>query len=90
MRYASGMAVAMLMYAQDHDKTLPSAAADFGAVITPYLNGDASLLQGFNYMGDGATLASIDNPSGTIVGSISGPGGAAMIYADGHVKWKDQ
>ena len=43
-------------------------------------------LEGFTYLGDGAALASIDKPVETIIGSIGGPGGAAIIYADGHIK----
>jgi hypothetical protein len=41
------------------------------------------------YTFGGGSLASIDAPAETIIGYVTGPGGRAAIYADGHVKWQN-
>ena len=32
-------------------------------------------------------MASIQNPADTEMGYVVGPGGSAVVFADGHAKW---
>ena len=34
-------------------------------------------------------IADLPDPWKTEIGYVTGPGGAAVLYADGHVKWQD-
>ncbi len=85
LRNAKQAAVSLLMYCQDYDEVFP-ATAD---VTSPYLRDD-SVLDGLNYTYGGGALKDIGKPSETILGTYPGPGGVAILYADGHVKWKDK
>lgn len=79
--------LALMMWAQDHDEKLPGQDGVHDQ-IKPYLQND-SMLQGFTYLFTGGSLADIKAPAETLIGQVEGPGGRALIYADGHVKWKD-
>ncbi|MFM7322959.1 MAG: hypothetical protein ACKO5K_15780 [Armatimonadota bacterium] len=79
--------LATMMYAQDYDETLP--APGNRDALGPYLK-DNALLASFQYTYEGKlALAAIDAPAGTMLGHVDGPGGRAIVYADGHVKWRD-
>ncbi len=77
--------LALIMYSQDYDEMLPPS----GDVVSPYLKDDA-ILDGLNYTYSGGALKDIEYPAQTILGTYPGPGGVAIIYADGHVKWNNK
>jgi hypothetical protein len=79
--------LALLLYAQDFEETLPTGD-DINSKLAPYLK-NTDPLDGFSYTYPGGKLGDIANPSEAVLGSVSGPGGRAIIYADGHVKWQN-
>ncbi len=85
---AKQIALAAQMYAQDHDENLPSGGGDIKGLLAPYLK-NPSLLENLVYTHGGGPLAAIERPAETELGYVRGPGGRAILYADGHVKWKD-
>lgn len=91
---AKQLGLGLMMYAQDYDETYPPAD-DPMEVLLPYIknrtlfNNPASGEYGFVYLFNSRGLASIEAPAETVMGYLSGPGGRAAIYADGHVKWED-
>lgn len=80
------IALATLMYAQDYDEVLPNGD-DLVSKLTPYAK-DASIFDGLSYTLSGGPLKDIESPAETELGFLAGPGGRAVIYVDGHVKWK--
>jgi hypothetical protein len=83
---AKQIGLAALMYAQDHDENLPSG--DVQSLLTPYVK-NTSIFEGLVYTHGGGPLSAIERPAETELGYVRGPGGRAIIYADGHVKWKN-
>lgn len=83
---AKQVGLALMMYAADMDDVLPGLGTDVNQTISPYLRNN-SLLEGFTYTFAGGDMSAIEKPAETTLGFVSGPGGRAMIYADGHVKW---
>jgi len=88
IKNARQVAISIMMYVQDYDEKFPGAGDDTKNNILPYLK-DEDCTDGFSYSFDDKTLASITNPADTEIGSIAGIGGSAIMYADGHVKWRD-
>jgi hypothetical protein len=86
MNKAKQAGLALLMFAEDNDETLPNSD-NLANNLAPYL-GDSSVLDGFNYTYPGGPLSDIASPAETVIGSMNGPGGKAIIYADGHVRWQ--
>ncbi len=84
MSNAKQVALGLIMFASDMDDVFPSQG-DYNKVW-PYLK-DRSLMDSFSYTFGGGSLATIDKPAETSIGYASGPGGRAVAYADGHVKW---
>jgi hypothetical protein len=82
---AKQLGLAAIMYSQDNDETLPGPDG-IQDKLSPFLNNDR-LFAGFTYTYPGGTLAEIAAPAETILGYVAGPGGRAVIYVDGHVKW---
>lgn len=82
---AKQAALAMIMYAGDNDDVLPSAEG-WDAKVSPYAK-NKDLLKNFNYTFKGGNVADIENPASTELGFVLGPGGRAVAYTDGHVKW---
>ena len=82
---AKQLGLAAIMFANDNDDVLPGPDG-IEAKLAPYLLND-SLFDGFAYTYLGGSLADIVSPSQTVLGHISGPGGRALLYADGHAKW---
>ena len=82
------------MYAQDYDETYPPADGHATQVLRPYLKNDEVFnapgtdAPGFVYTYTGGPMKSIASPSTQEVGYLSGPGGRAVIFADGHAKWQ--
>jgi hypothetical protein len=84
---ARQVGTAARMYAYDHDETFPGPD-DLEANLTPYA-GNAAIFQGFTYTFAGGSFAEIGTLADAVLGSVAGPGGRAVVYADGHVKWVD-
>jgi hypothetical protein len=94
MSNAKQLGVALMMYAQDYDETLPPADGMIKDTLLPYLK-NPSLFQdpatgndAFVYTYAGGKLSGIQDPSTTQLGYLAGGAGRAIIYADGHVKWE--
>ncbi|WP_395139550.1 hypothetical protein, partial [Armatimonas sp.] len=78
----------LLMYAQDYDENFPHDPASVKDAILPYIKNN-DVLADFVYTYSGPTnLSKIEKPSDTPLGYIPSPGGRALIFADGHVKWE--
>jgi hypothetical protein len=88
------IALGLLMYMQDHDDLYPTQDQDLKALLQPYIKNDAVFAgpngeaNAFQYVYPGVASSDIKNPAETILGTIAGPGGHAVVYADGHVKWE--
>ncbi|AIE87280.1 hypothetical protein OP10G_3912 [Fimbriimonas ginsengisoli Gsoil 348] len=78
--------LALIMFGADNDDKLPGVGDNFLDKINPYVK-NPSLLNGFVFSLAGADLSKVDNPASTELGYIPGPGGRAVVYADGHAKW---
>lgn len=81
MTAAKNVGLAMSMYAADADDAYP--LNDQKASVGPYIR-DLAMLESFVYTYAGG------NPGGsgtTEIGYVAGPGGRAVVYADGSVKW---
>jgi hypothetical protein len=74
------------MYAQDHDEVLPNAE-DINSKLNPYIK-SPGIFEGFNYTFSGGPIKDVAKPAETELGFVTGPGGRAVIYVDGHVMWK--
>ena len=84
---AKQLALGVLQYAADHKDTYPGQGSDIRALTMPYVK-DTSQYEGFSYTFGGAKMDDIDEIASTEMGYVSGPGGRAVIYTDGHVKWR--
>ncbi|MES2464983.1 MAG: hypothetical protein V4671_30830 [Armatimonadota bacterium] len=96
MSNAKQLGLALMMYSQDYDENLPQNGAGVADQIGPYVR-NPSLFQNpgtgengfvFSYPGPSAQ-SQIADPMKTQLGYVSGPGGRAIIWADGHVTWED-
>ena len=91
---AKTIGVAVMMYAQDYDETLP-LPGDISDTVNPYVKDNAVFVSPatgapFSYVLQGGLLKNIASPSTTVLGYLNGPGGRAVVYADGHAKWEAQ
>ncbi len=82
---AKQVGLAAIMYAMDHDEVIPDGI-DPTRDFMPYLRNE-KVLSGFVWVFPGGKLSDIKNPAETMMGYIEGPGGRAVTYMDGHVKW---
>jgi hypothetical protein len=96
MNNAKQIGLAMMMYAQDYDENFPPNGDAVRDQILPYLKNDNVFLDpetgrlGFSLASYANTgLASFESPATTPLGYLTGPGGRAIIYVDGHVRWED-
>jgi hypothetical protein len=89
--HAQQIGEAFAMYAQDHDQQYPPAGERALDDVKPYIKHDAVLFSapGFVYVLDAVRLGAIKDPASKILGYLPGPGGRALVYADGHIEWKD-
>jgi hypothetical protein len=78
-------ALGLIVYASDNDGVLPGAEG-WEHKVEPYFK-NVDLLKNFNYTFRGGTMESISNPAETELGFTIGPGGRAVAYCDGQVKW---
>jgi prepilin-type processing-associated H-X9-DG protein len=81
---AKQAATGLIVYAADND-VLPGAEG-WENKVGPYFK-NTDFLRDFNYTFKGGSMSSIQDPSSTELGFIVGPGGRAVAYCDGHVKW---
>ncbi|MBI3721736.1 MAG: hypothetical protein HY248_04210, partial [Fimbriimonas ginsengisoli] len=92
---AKQIGLAIMMYIQDYDETYPPAGATINDRLSPYLKNKESFntpgtdTPGFVYLSDVSPQSSINEPATTTIGYLLGPGGRALIYADGHVVWQE-
>lgn len=77
---------ALISYCSDMEGELPSPD-EFKDRIKPYLR-NPKILNGFTYNSRYKNGTDIASPSSEEVGFTSGPGGRAVLYADGSVRWK--
>jgi hypothetical protein len=87
MNNAKQVALGIIMYSGDHDDVYPSNQSDIGKLIEPYMR-DSGIFSGFVYSYGGGLATEIKNPAETTIGHMPGPGGKAVVCADGHVKWQ--
>jgi hypothetical protein len=85
---AKQIGLALAMHAQDWDQALPGP--DEVSKLLPYLPPQDvfDFLSGLNYTYPGGKLPADVHPAQVELGWYNGPGGRALIYADGHVVWK--
>lgn len=86
MQNAKQVGTASLMYGADADDQLPLKDMDLADILGPYAK-DKGIFDGFVYTYGGGALSGLKDPSKTELGFIQGPGGRAILYADGHVQW---
>ena len=91
---ARQIATGLMMYVQDYDETYPPSGEAVITQIRPYVRDSDVFVApgenepGFVYLFSARTTNSIKNPATQELGYLPGPGGRAMIYADGHVEWR--
>lgn len=86
VRDAKQVGLALLMYSSDYDDEMPINNGDWMDNVLPYTK-DRGVLDGFTYTYSGGSLTEVKDPAKTEIGYKEGPGGRAVVYADGHVKW---
>lgn len=86
MRDAKQVGLALLMYSGDYDDEMPINNGDWMDNVLPYIK-DRGVMDGFTYTYSGGSLTEVKDPANTEMGYKEGPGGRAVVYADGHVKW---
>lgn len=86
MMNAKQAGLATIMYSSDYDDQLPMKGMTLSDVLGPYAK-DQGVFDGFNITYTGGSLGDIKDPAHTELGYTSGPGGKAVLYADGHVEW---
>ncbi len=96
MSNAKQIGIALMMYSQDYDENLPLPGSGVQDAAGPYLKNPSVFANpgtgenGFVYSYQGPTgVGQIGQPATTQLGFVSGPGGRAIIWADGHVTWED-
>ena len=82
---AKQVGLALMIYAADMDDVLPTGENFVGRLL-PYLK-NRQMLDGFNYTYSGGPVSQLKDPASTELGFTNGPGGRAVVYADGHAKW---
>ena len=82
---AKQAATGLSVYAADNDGVLPGVEG-WERKVAPYFK-NADFLRDFNYTFGGGNLSLVEYPATTELGFLVGPGGRAVAYCDGHVKW---
>lgn len=86
VRDAKQVGLALLMYSGDYDDEMPINNGDWMDNVLPYIK-DRGVMDGFTYTYSGGNMTELKDPANTEMGYKEGPGGRAVVYADGHVKW---
>ncbi len=84
---AKQVAIAALLYADEHDGQLPAAGDDLLEKLGKFL-GDGEQLEGVQITFAGGKLSGVERPSETVMGHIRAPGGKVVFFVDGHVVWE--
>ena len=93
---AKQVGLALLNYIQDNDLKFPPSDGNVADQIGSYVR-NPDIFQNpatgengfvFSYQGP-RSQSQIENPGITQLGYVSGPGGRAIIWADGHVTWEN-
>lgn len=87
MKIAKMTGLGLLMYGADYDDLLPSSQMFDEGVVDPYLK-DLSYKGRFTFVYRGGALTGLAEPAGTPLGYSPGPGGYAVVFADGHTEWR--
>ncbi|MES1227915.1 MAG: hypothetical protein ABUL72_04535 [Armatimonadota bacterium] len=82
---AKQVGIGMMIYGADYDDMLPPGDK-WSDRLYPYLKNN-DLSKDFVFLLPGVNMSSITNPATTMLGFITGPGGMAVVYADGHAVW---
>lgn len=82
---AKQAAMAFAIGASDNDGVLPGA--DWREVLSPYAK-NRGILDSFVRTFEGRNLNEVKEPAKTVLGFVSGPGGRAVAYVDGSVRWE--
>ena len=79
----------LMQYVQDYDEKYPPAE-NFKGGVMPYIKNDAVFSVGsvpFSYAAPAdLSLAAMDSPADTVLGTLTLPCATVTLYADGHVK----
>lgn len=96
MTNAKQIVLGILMYAQDWDDNYPASGKGVEKAIEPYtknkqiFENPATGEPSFVYTHTGSTAAAdMTSPATSQLGYLSGPGGRAILWADGHITWQD-
>ncbi len=84
MSTAKQVGTALAMYAADADDEFPLNNQKDS--VSPYIK-NPKMLDKFVYTFGGGNPSGSGNPAQTEIGYVAGPGGRAVVYADGSVKW---
>ena len=85
---ARQVGLGLIMYCQDHDENFPHDPASVKEAISPYIKNN-DVFADFVYTYSGPLNSSkLAKPAETVLGYIPSPGGRAVVYGDGHVKWE--
>ena len=76
-------------YVQFHNQKYPPAGSNFAEVVGPYM-ARSDVFEDFTYVPPEKKKTELAHRPVTIIGTVAGPGGEAVIYADRHVKWRDK
>lgn len=88
LNMAKNAGTALQIYTADYDGVLPFSGASAKESVMPYIK-SAKILDSVIWNNvTGQTLASISDPAGYELGYVPGPGGRAIIFADGSVGWR--
>lgn len=86
--FAKQAGTAMHIYASDYDDLLPVSGAASRDSVMPYIK-SARILDSVVWTNiTGQNMGKIQDPANYQLGYVPGPGGRAIIYADGHVSWR--
>lgn len=96
MSNAKQLGLAMMMYVQDYDERFPPPDLSVKDVLLPYVKNTrvftnpATNQDAYTFQFEAPTLKGIAKPAESVLGYVTGPGGRAVIYVDGHVKWEPE
>lgn len=87
LSFAKQAGTASAIYAADYDGFLPLSGSHARDALMPYLK-NRDMLDSVVWTNmTGQNSDKLNDPAGTILGYVLGPGGRAVLYADTHVVW---
>lgn len=88
MSDAKQVALELILYASDYDDVLPGGGLPWHEAIYPYLKSEQIMRNFVAVFPLGLRLADVEKPSEYVIGFVTAPGGRAVAYADGSVRWE--